>query len=202
MFFIACATAYFPQRRNAPKVGFVLQGDKNKYSSWSQYSAWLPDNQVSESKIAGLLKNLVTDQGSLTQALMSIDKLSFEVRVLDEEIACPYPHEQEKLGRDIDRKAWIREVELCLFANPVVFARSIIPLSLVNQGSKGLAGLGNTPLGQVLFTDGNIRVSKRDFLFFQCDQTKLVARRTPYDYQDNTILVSEFFLPAITHLLK
>ena len=179
-----------------------MQGKLNTYSQWSKYSDWQPDNTEAQNKILEPLKTLVTDRGSLTQALKSIDESSFEVKVLSEEIACPYPHEQIKLNRSYDQHALIREVELCLYAEPVVFARSIIPLSLSKQGINSLAGLGTTPLGQVLFTDGSIRVSKRDYLFFDYHQRELVARRTPYDYLDKMILVSEFFLPSMVSLLE
>lgn len=169
----------------------------NDYSGWSQNSSWLPDTLVSETRIAEKLRPLVTDRGSLTRALKAIDDASFAVNVLSEKISRAYPHEQIKLHRDPQDDVLIREVELFVHAKAVVYARSIIPLSLLQDDTSGLVGLGSTPLGQLLFTDGNIRVSKREYLFFEHNNRQQVARRTPYDYRTNTILVSEFFLPAI-----
>ncbi len=168
-----------------------------QYALWSRKPIWRPDTPQSIALIPEQIRELVTDRGSLTQALLRIDQLSFKVNMLQQGIRTPFMHEQKKLARPFTLAALVREVELCLFDQAVVYARSIIPLSLLQQGSKGLAGLGQTPLGQVLFTDGRIRVSKREFLLDQCG----IARRTPYDYQGQTILVSEFFLPALKQYL-
>ena len=182
-----------------------MPGELDKYALWARSSNWLADDSSTREKITEPQRVIVTDRGSLTQALKSIDQQSFQVKVLSEKIDRPHPHEQLKLARDLAREALIREVELCVYGTAVVFARSIIPLSLsansLATDSGGLAGLGTTPLGQVLFTDGNIRVSKRDYLFFEHDERPLIARRTPYEYHGKTILVSEFFLPALQHYI-
>lgn len=179
----------------------LLPTSVDSYSNWPRAAAWSIDSPLSESKIPPALRSLVTDRGSLTQALQLIDANSFEVRVLCQRLARPYFHEQLKLGRKLEHAALIREVELCLFGMAVVYARSIIPLGLLRQGQRGLAGLGKKPLGEVLFSGGNIRVSKREYLFFDLNGQLQVARRTPYDYQDHTILVSEFFLPSLESLV-
>ena len=91
----------------------------------------------------------------------------------------------------------IRQVELKLHDETVVFARSIIPLALISKGRSALANLGRTPLGHLLFKDGKIRVSKREFAKLKVAHNSVTARRTPYDYQGRQILVSEFFMPTI-----
>ncbi len=171
------------------------------YVRRAQSQNWRDDTATTTSLINGKLHAIATDRGSLTQALQAIDKDSFEVRVLKEEVCTPYDHEQIKLSRPLSQSALVREVELCLFKSAVVYARSIIPLELLRSDANGLAGLGKTPLGQVLFTDGRIRVSKRQFLLDTNEVGQEVARRTPYEYQGHTILVSEFFLPALESLL-
>ena len=70
-----------------------------------------------------------------------------------------------------------------------------------HEGPEGLKNLGGTPLGHLLFKDGKMRVSKREFLNLQIKQNTLYARRTPYDYLDSRILVSEFFLPEFNKYL-
>ena len=84
-----------------------MQGKLNTYSQWSKYADWQSDNTEAQNKILEPLKTLVTDRGSLTQALKTIDESSFEVEVLSEEVACPYPHEQIKLNRSRDQHALI-----------------------------------------------------------------------------------------------
>ena len=141
------------------------------------------------------------DTGSLTQALRAIADGTFKVSVLSEQIKVPFWHEQRKLHRSLHLAALVREVELSIHETPVVFARSIIPLNLVSAGQGGLKNLGGTPLGHLLFKDGKMRVSKREFLNLQIKQNTVYARRTPYDYLDSRILVSEFFLPEFNKYL-
>ena len=167
------------------------------YTALAAHSAWWPDNSFSVSKIAPALLALICEKGSLTAALVALSDDNFGVNVLHQGMALPYFHEQQKLARPLSRGAMIREVELQLYGETVVFARSIIPLSLVTKGRNGLANLGRTPLGHLLFRDGKIRVSKREFTQMALDGCTVTARRTPYDYQGSQILVSEFFLPAI-----
>jgi chorismate--pyruvate lyase len=177
-----------------------------KYTALATQTNWWSDNALSIVKLEPRLQALVSGQGSLTAALSAIADGEFSVHVLRQRIAVPLFHEQLKLKRPLSRAAMIREVELKLHGQPVVYARSIIPLSLVTKGRNGLANLGRTPLGHLLFKDGKIRVSKREFSQMNiCDPISLngqvTARRTPYDYQGSQILVSEFFLPKIHDFL-
>jgi chorismate--pyruvate lyase len=167
------------------------------YKALAAQANWWRDNVLSIAKLDPQLSSLVSEKGSLTTALMALSQNNFSVKVLQQSIALPFFHEQRKLGRALSRGALIREVELQLYGESVVFARSIIPLSLVAKGRNGLASIGRKPLGHVLFKDGKIRVSKRDFAQLEYQSDTLFARRTPYDYQGSQILVSEFFLPTI-----
>ena len=169
----------------------------NTYNDLACQSNWWPDNPLSLAKLDPKIAPLASDKGSLTSALIGLSNNNFAVNVLQQVIELPFFHEQLELGQPLSRAAMIREVELQLHGEPAVFARSIIPLRLVAKGRNGLASLGRTPLGHLLFKDGKIRVSKRQFSQTLYRGAQVSARRTPYDYQDSQILVSEFFLPAI-----
>lgn len=177
------------------------------YSGLTQSSRWRADNILSQRLISKEIRAWVTDQGSLTAALTRLSDGEFKVKVLSQCIAFPHWHEQRKLNKPLSRAAMIRQVELKVHGQAVIYARSIIPLSLAVQGPNGLANLGRTPLGHLLFKDGKIRVSKREFAEFQIASTQssastnVQARRTPYDYQGSTILVTELFLPALAKWL-
>jgi len=172
---------------------------KNSYQHLGAASLWTADNVLSRQRFDGSsLDQLVLDQGSLTSALIRLSDGNFEVRVLRQVAAKPYAHEQKKMNRPYHRVAIIREVELLLFGEPVVFARTIIPFNLVGNR---LRHLGKTPLGHLLFKNGQIDVNDRDFAFISHEHKTIKARRTPYAYQGETILVSEFFLPSIEKLL-
>ena len=174
---------------------------KNVYNLLAAHYLWQLENKHSVSQLNSRLSDLVCGNGSLTAALLTLSDNNFAVNVIRQRIAIPHFHEQIKQGRPLSRAAMIREVELQIHGESVIYARSIIPLVLVTKGRNGLANLGRTPLGHLLFKDGKIRVSKRDFMQHQFDKSLVVARRTPYDYQGSQILVSEFFLPAITKYL-
>lgn len=159
---------------------------------------WRADNNLSQSTIPNELRSMITAKGSLTTALTELSDGDFRVNVLDQQIKVPYWHEQRKLNRPLSRAALIRQVELKIDGESVVYARSIIPLALVLKGQSGLANLGRTPLGHLLFKDGRVRISKREFATFTLANAEISARRTPYDYQGSTILVTELFLPALS----
>ncbi len=167
------------------------------YRSLARHYNWWPDTKNSVSKIESIWKSWVTDKGSLTAALVKLSKDNFRVNVLQQRLAIPYFHEQKKQGKALHHAAMIREVELEIHGTPVVYARSIVPLSLVTNGKNGLVNLGRTPLGHLLFKNGRIRVSKREITVAKFGDQSVAARRTPYDFQGDTILVSEYFLPSL-----
>jgi len=158
---------------------------------------WQPDNSLSRSFLPSTLMPWLTDQGSLTAALTALSNGTFEVTVLSQKLAVPLISEQSKLGRQHHLISLVREVNLCINNEPVVYARSVIPLSLSGRGAGGLATLGQTPLGHLLFKNGRMRISRRDFAKTSLAAKPIYARRTPYDYLGKQLLVSEFFLPAL-----
>jgi len=167
------------------------------YTNLRYSSPWRADTFLSQRLLPRRIRPWVVDRGSLTAALTKLSNGEFQVNVLDQRIAIPCWHEQRKLKQPLSHAAMIRQVELKIYGEAVVYARSIIPLALAFKGRTGLAHLGRTPLGHLLFKDGKIRVSKREFADVRIDNTAIYARRTPYDYQDSRILVAEFFLPAL-----
>lgn len=169
------------------------------YQKLSQSKVWFADTPLAKLTLgASKISTLATEKGSLTSALMTLSNGEFKVNVLKQELAIPYWHEQQKLRRRLSQVAYIREVELLIHDQVVVFARTIIPHTLVG---KRLQTLGKTPLGHLLFKNGKIRVSKRQFALTEYSNQNIQARRTPYDYQGETILVSEFFLPKLRDYL-
>lgn len=174
--------------------------DKN-YSLLGRHNQWLADNANSISRQPELLKPIANHKGSLTSVLVALGDGDFAVNLLNQRICLPYYHEQIKLGRPLYKAAMVREVELMVSGVAVVYARSILPLNLVSKGKSSLANLGRTPLGHLLFKDGKIRVSKREFAMIECGKNTITARRTPYDYQGSIVLVAEFFLPHLQRFL-
>ena len=174
---------------------------QNDYNPLARHHRWRADNAFSRNQVPLAIQSLVIDKGSLTAILVELSHGDFNVNVLAQRWAIPYFHEQQKLQRPGHRIAMIREVELLIGGEPVVYARSIIPARLLTKIRGGLSELGSTPLGQLLFRDGRMRISRRDFAHIDYGSARIYARRTPYDYQGSQILVSEFFLPSLSKYL-
>ena len=160
---------------------------------------WYADNAYTRNKIPKKLKEYVASKGSLTKKLITLSDNNFEVNVLAQNLSLPYYHEQLILAQNLYKWAMIREVELKIYGEAIVYARSIIPLSLILKGQSGLANLGQKPLGHLLFRHGQTDVSKREFMNAG---TEIYARRTPYHYLNSKVLVSEVFLPQFSTYLE
>jgi len=173
----------------------------NQYSDLARHYRWWADYQCAAYKITDPLASKIYNRGSLTQALIDLSGGEFSVNVLRQSVAVPYAHEQRKLGRPLSRAAIVREVELMIHQQAVVFARSVIPLSLLSNAVAPVRNLGAKPLGQLLFSNGKIRVSKREFAQINYQDETIFARRTPYDYEGSRVLVAEYFLPALNNYI-
>ena len=143
------------------------------------------------------LLTIMSDRGSLTTALKNIGSTSFKVEVIQERLEVPYLSESSRLGLDKSKEATVRQVQLCIFEKPVVFARSVIPYDLTKRTATGLASLGSKPLGHLLFKDGIMKKSRREFACVE----GIYGRRTPYEYEGGLILVNEFFLDGLVEFL-
>lgn len=130
---------------------------------------------------------------SLTKQLIEYSDNQFSVRVLREYRHKPYVHEVRKLGQPLNQACLIREVELLCKQQPIVFARSIIPLTALRGTGLQLARLGNKPLGHLLFKQANVDLEQREIALISLESAYW-ARRTIYQFNGSDILVSEFFL--------
>ncbi|MGL5392668.1 MAG: chorismate--pyruvate lyase family protein [Shewanella sp.] len=181
------------------------------------------------------LKNWLLATGSLTQKLKSCCT-QFEVTVLGEGELRPLPGEyppkaaesKEKVSKETERKetgrketgheetVWIREVLLCLDTVPWVFARTLIPQALLFERQADFLGLGNRPLGELLFSQGLFVPGKIEVARFSHESrlAQLAAsleqpvahvlwgRRRYFHHGAHEMLVSEVFLPAAERAIR
>ena len=104
--------------------------------------------------------------------------------------------------------AMIREVLLYCGDTPVVYARTIIPTSSLRGALRGLALLGNKPLGAVLFSDKSMHRKPMEvtcikpehkcysWMKYKGNET-IWGRRSVFQLRGKELLVSEFFLPNL-----
>ncbi|ALM54378.1 chorismate--pyruvate lyase family protein [Halomonas huangheensis] len=141
----------------------------------------------------------ISSRDSLTQRLVqAAGERRFNVRLLDERSGQPYHDEAAALGLMDGRRAWLREVALCVDDQPWVVARSVAPL--VPRRSAPFAGLGETSLGSWLFRQpdlerGPIEVSQSPRPIH--GESGIWQRRSVFRHDGWALLVQEAFLPQM-----
>jgi len=169
---------------------------------------------------AGLTDEMATwlfDSDSLTKRLRQAGGADFRVKLLKQQFERPLLCERRALGLDDRAIALVRQVHLYCAGEVKVYARTVMPLSMLHGSSRGLARLGGRPLGEMLFRDKSMRRSPmqiarvdRGDLFYRwgvagiaagdvagqaCDQ--IWGRRSVFRLSGRPLLVSEIFLPPL-----
>lgn len=147
-------------------------------------------------------RSWLLDTGSLTDRIESLtDKFSLALvgegnaPLHDAELSCL----SAVAPPDGDGKYIVREVLLQNGGTPWVFARSVIPVVLMETEFNQL---GSQPLGKRLFNDdrferGAFELCKVGNSSFAGDTgITLLGRRSCFHYRQHALLVAELFLPA------
>ena len=160
---------------------------------------WAPSDQVALSD--PYLKNWLLDTGSLTERVQSLCR-HFSLEKLGQGRQGLHHSEQALLNAATDSDWQVREVLLCADGEPWVYARSVIPQTLIDDE---LANLGTQPLGKRLFNDA--RFARSDFELCQATPEALSrlnmdiadtlwGRRSLFSFQGSRMIVAEVFLPG------
>ncbi|USE35916.1 chorismate lyase [Endozoicomonas sp. SCSIO W0465] len=155
--------------------------------------------------IPNTLREMILDHHSLTQRLKQIHNNEFFVRVISHDWQEPEPSEKAFLNCD-DQHASVREVLLFGSGQPVVFARSVLPVSSLSGENRALLALENRPLGEYIFSQPDLRrgpIEVTDmkasqfnaYLDFEFATEIAWARRSLFYLRERPISVCEVFLP-------
>jgi len=148
------------------------------------------------------------EPASLTARIKRTFSLPFSVDVKQQGLSKPFLADAQCLKQPPHRYALVREVLLNVAGSPVVFARTTLPIN-VADGLQELTHLGTKPLGEIIFSYPNLRRVRLDFAKISVSQLSPVmqkqlvgesviwARRNIYQINQQSFVVSEFFLPAI-----
>lgn len=165
--------------------------------------------------MAPRLRPWLNDPGSLT-ARIRARCAHFEVRVLRQASARCCTDEARLFGLRDGARAVVREVLLVADGVPVVFARSLVPLSQGRGAWQVFRRVGSRPLGAWLFADP--RVARGTLAFACLDRRdaryhagfaaaglapvpeRVWARRSLFRWCGRSLLVTEMFLPGILEL--
>ncbi len=169
---------------------------------------WCGRKRCLSSALDKQLKSWLLDRGSLTARLIDNCDGEFSVEVLSVKRATPTPDEIEALNMRYRGQALIRQVLLRCNGKPVIYARTIIPLSSLRGALRGLALLGSRPLGAVLFSDKLMKRKPMQVTSIEpghlcygwtghAGQQRIWGRRSIFVLRGEELLVSEFFLPEL-----
>lgn len=143
------------------------------------------------------LKNWLLDTGSLTERVQSLCH-AFSLTLLGQSTLSPHINEMSLLGENLEEQYQVREVLLCGNGTPWVFARSVIPQSLI---ASELSNIGNEPLGKRLFNDARFIRSAFELCALSSKQlgyeeeVTLWGRRSLFTLGNASMIVAEVFLP-------
>lgn len=153
------------------------------------------------------------DAGSLTKRLRQAGGGDFRVKLLTQQFERPLLCERRALGLDDRTIALVRQVHLYCAGEIKVYARTVMPLSMLHGSSRGLAHLGGRPLGEILFRDKSMRRSPMQIaridagdLFYRWGvpddvtgrrRDQIWGRRSVFRLSGRPLLVNEIFLPPL-----
>ncbi len=160
----------------------------------------------------GALRRWLTDRGSLTARLQQ-QAGPIKVKVLFQGLRRAN-RDEAFLFAAPDKRVMVREVLLLRGATPLVFAHTVFAAGGLRGAWRGIAGLGNRPLGAALFADPRIArfplrqkklprthpLYRRAAAQLKHPPPSLWARRSIFAAGNSPILVSEVFLPALFDL--
>lgn len=180
----------------------------------SQVSHWQPLIASSYAQIPPKLHGWLIDTGSLTAKLRDVCG-EVAVHLIQQEERLVRPREMTLLELKTSDQVIDREVLLFCDNQAVVYARSLIPVKAVSDRFEDLDKMGEKPLGEKIFSDPQLARSPIEWsslspghylyphaiLYEEKPPQKIFGRRSLFYGAAKPIMISEFFLPAITQLI-
>ena len=156
-----------------------------------QISPWTSIESI-ESKVDASILSWLSESGPITNRI----KLSqeFELELLNDEID-EISKEEKLFLNSVSETFRVRRVILLGNNTPVVYAKSVIPSSTIENGLSSLGKIGNAPLGDILFTPGVF--TKLEMVcasFLSKEKNVYWGRKIKYSVNSEPISVMEVFL--------
>ena len=102
--------------------------------------------------------------------------------------------------------ALVRKVLLCCNDQPLVYARTVIPVTTIQGAQRRYANMGNRPLGAMLFADRTMRREAVEVAMLPATDVAnqytsinepIWGRRSVFRVSGKPLLVNEYFLPEL-----
>ena len=156
----------------------------NKLTSWMSETKSL---EVQNNEILSWLN----EPGSITSRIKSFS--DFKLKLLRDG-----PGEVDASEDDLIISNYkennIREVVLCSNEEPLIYAKSIIPLETIRLGLGVLGNLKENPLGDILFSNPEIKKKFLLFAKFESNKKIFYGRKGIYTVKGYPFSVCEIFL--------
>jgi chorismate lyase len=145
------------------------------------------------------------DPGSLTQRVRALcGKRPFRVRVLSQRYRCSSTAEATVLKIRPGLQVLDRQVQLCRGEQPLVYARSLLPVTLFTGRQQRLKFQGSRSLGATLFADPTVTRGELQVAQVAAENipgaegvAEVWGRRSVFRIQGKPLLVAEFYLPKL-----
>ena len=156
----------------------------NKLTSWMSEIKFL---EVQNKEILSWL----SESGSITSRIKSFSNFRLkllrdgpgEVDIIDDDLIISNYKENN-----------IREVILLSDEEPLIYAKSILPLETIRLGLGALGNLKENPLGDILFSNPEIKKKYMLFAKFESNKRIFYGRKGIYTVKDYPFSVCEIFL--------
>lgn len=169
--------------------------------------AWSSQNKSLPFNIARHWRACLFNKQSLTAQLIDLAEGQFEVKLIRQLWKKFSPGECQALSLADGQHGWVREVELKVKGQTLVYARTCIPRSTLTGSERYLTQLGNKSLGSVLFNHPRMRRGKmRAVRIKPTEQLSALniqwARNSIFYLNHKPLLVTEAFVTDIAPLSR
>ena len=176
---------------------------------------WLVVDSTVLSAIPENIGTWLLDDSSLTLRVKNYcteyDLGCFSVKVLSQGLCKPSNDEMQCLKLNNEQDALIREVLLYGGDLPLIYARTVIPSQTLTGEQKALGELGNSPLGEFLFSQPDLQRDAMEIaslkqgqqlfdsaiVHLKTEPVEIWDRRSVFRLKHKPLLVAEVFLPEI-----
>ena len=114
--------------------------------------------------------------------------------------------EASAMSLNHEGSALVRQVLLCCGDKPLVYARTVIPVTSIQGAQRRYANMGNRPLGAMLFADRTMRREDVQVAMlpdwheanqYTTSDERVWGRRSVFRVTGKPLLVSEYFFPEL-----
>ena len=157
---------------------------------FNKLTSWMSDTKSRDVQNNEILSWLI-EPGSITSRIKSIS--DFKLKLLRDG-----PGEVDAADDDLIISNYkennIREVLLYSNEEPLIYAKSIIPLETIRLGLGVLGNLKENPLGDILFSNPEIKKEYMLFSKFESNKKNFYGRKGIYTVKGFPFSVCEIFL--------